>query len=133
MPNLGDEQFKSYLKRFRPLAPDALPANKIGRIQRRRNLSYIWAVSGAVALVTLGLISLRTTGHQGGGEPKPPDQIQVVQPGPGLTIRGANALLATAPSYKAALNGLAFHPPSSDVPNDKQSALAVLAKEKIKL
>ena len=133
MPNLGDEQFESYLKRFRPLAPDALPVDEIGRIPRRRYFSYIWAVSGAVAVVIIGVISLRTTGHRGGGELKASDPIQVSRPAAGLTIRGANALLATAPSYKAALNGLAFHSSSSNFPNDKQSALAVLAKEKIKL
>jgi hypothetical protein len=50
-----------------------------------------------------------------------------------LTMRDANALLATAPSYKAALDEMAFHHQPSTVPKDKQSGLAVLAKEKIKL
>jgi hypothetical protein len=50
-----------------------------------------------------------------------------------LTMRDANALLATAPSYKAALDELAFHRQRSTVAKGKQSGLAVLAKEKIKL
>jgi hypothetical protein len=48
-------------------------------------------------------------------------------------MRDANSLLASAPSYKAVLDEMAFHPRGSTVPKDKQSAVAVLSKEKIKL
>jgi hypothetical protein len=47
-------------------------------------------------------------------------------------MRDANTLLATAPSYKMALDEMAFHRRST-VPKDKQSAVEVLAKERIKL
>jgi hypothetical protein len=132
VPNPDDERFEGYLKRFQPLAPDALPSGDVGR-SRRRYFSYIWAVSGTIALVIIGMISLRTTHLPAEGELKAPDPIQALQPVPGFTIREANALLATAPSYKAAMDGLAFHPQRSNVPNDKLSALNVLGKEKTKL
>jgi hypothetical protein len=48
-------------------------------------------------------------------------------------MRDANDLLVKAPSYKAVMNELAFPPKSSASSNDKQSALAVLSEEKIKL
>jgi hypothetical protein len=50
-----------------------------------------------------------------------------------LTMRSANAWLATAPSFKAAVDDLAFRSQVSPVPQGKQSAVAVLSKEKIRL
>ena len=61
-----------------------------------------------------------------------PPSIELALPKQALTMREANALLASAPSYKAAVDSMAFHNQGS-FPKDKQSALAVLAKEKIKL
>jgi len=48
-------------------------------------------------------------------------------------MHDANALLAKAPSYKALMNDLALRPNSSTLSKNKQSAFAVLGKEKIKL
>jgi hypothetical protein len=56
----------------------------------------------------------------------------LVNPHP-LTIRDANALLATAPSFKAAVDGMAFQSKAISLPKDKRSALAVLSEEKNKL
>jgi hypothetical protein len=50
-----------------------------------------------------------------------------------LTMRSANALLAKAPSFKAAVDDLAFRSQTSALPRDRQSAVAVLSKEKIRL
>jgi hypothetical protein len=50
-----------------------------------------------------------------------------------LTMRSANAWLATAPSFKAAIDDLAFRSQASPLPQGKQSAIAVLRKEKIRL
>jgi hypothetical protein len=133
VPDLDDERFESYLKQFRPLLPDALPVHEIRRIPRRRSALTTWAASGAVAVVILGVASLRTVNHRVGTEPKHSDSVQFRPPTRALTLREANALLATAPSYKAAMNELAFHTKSSVLPKDKKSALAVLGKEKIKL
>jgi hypothetical protein len=50
-----------------------------------------------------------------------------------LTMRSANAWLATEPSFKAAVDDLAFRFQTSPLPKGKQSAIAVLSKEKIRL
>ena len=50
-----------------------------------------------------------------------------------LTIGRANALLADAPSVKEACDELSFQPKPASQPEGKQSALAVLSKENIRL
>jgi hypothetical protein len=50
-----------------------------------------------------------------------------------LTMRSANAWLATAPSFKAAVDDLAFRSQTSPLPQGTQSAVAVLSKEKSRL
>ena len=50
-----------------------------------------------------------------------------------FTMRSANAWLLTAPSFKAAVDGLAFCPQTSTPTQGKQSAVAALSKEKIRL
>lgn len=127
-----DERFEKYLKKFRPLMPDGLPVDEISRAPRRRFVLAIWVV-GAVAVVVLVLVMLRNLNHQFGGESDRSAAVNLPAPTTPLTMRDANALLATAPSYKAVMNQLAFRPKTSTVPKDKQSALAVLGKEKIRL
>src|SRR5579859_3376820 len=132
VPDSDDERFETYLKQFRPLVPDVLPAREIRPEPRRRFVLTICTVGTVVAMVILGVVTLRVLNHLTTGEAAQSATVKGVEPAP-LTIRRANALLATAPSYKAALNELAFPVKSSTVPDDKQSALAVLGKEKIKL
>jgi hypothetical protein len=50
-----------------------------------------------------------------------------------LTIGSANTLLTHAPSVKAALDRVPFHPPSTQLPKGKRSALAVLSEDNNKL
>jgi hypothetical protein len=50
-----------------------------------------------------------------------------------LTMRSANAWLARAPTIKAAVNDLAFREQVKPTQQGRQSAVAVLSKEKIKL
>ena len=52
---------------------------------------------------------------------------------PSLTIGRANALLVHAPSLKEAFDDLSFQPQPASQPEGKQSALAALSKENIKL
>lgn len=128
MPIPDDERFETYLKEFHPLVPDALPMRK----RARHWVIGTWS-AGTVALIMLGVVSFRITHSRVARKPANPAPVSVSAPLQPLTIRDANSLLATAPSYKAALDRMAFHGPASTVPKDKQSALAVLAKEKIKL
>ncbi len=132
MPTPDDDRFETFLKQFRPLVPDALPINK-----RERAFPSHWALgmwsAGAAAVIILGMVSFRIVHSRGSERSLNSESVSVNTPMQPLTMRDANALLATAPSYKAALDKMAFHRQRSTVPKDKQSALAVLAKEKIKL
>jgi hypothetical protein len=132
VPNPDDDRFEAYLKQFRPLVPDALPIS-----ERELAFPRYWAlgigVAGAAVVIILGMVTFRIFHSQVPERAMNPQSVSVnalMQP---LTMRDANALLATAPSYKAALDSMVFHPQRSTVPKDKQSALALLAKEKIKL
>ncbi len=127
-----DERFETYLKQFRPLMPDKFPVSQIKPAPRPHSDLTIWAVGGVVATAILGVATVQVLNHRVTGESNHSAKVTLLAPTP-LTMRRADALLATAPSYKAVMNELAFPPKSSTVPNDKQSALAILGKEKIKL
>lgn len=127
-----DERFETYLKQFRPLMPDEFPVSEMKPAPRPHSVPVVWAVGGVVAMAILGVATVRVLNHRVTGESNHSAKVKLLAPTP-LTMRRADALLATAPSYKAVMNELAFPPKSSTVPNDKQSALAVLGKEKIKL
>jgi hypothetical protein len=127
-----DERFETYLKQFRPLMPDEFPVNQIKPAPRPHSDLVIWAVGAAVATAILGVVTVQVLNHRVTGESNHSAKVTLLAPTP-LTMRRADALLATAPSYKAVMNELAFPPKSSTVPKDKQSALAILGKEKIKL
>jgi len=131
VPNIDDERFEKYLKQFRPLPPGGLPAEI--RPALRRNLALaIWAV-GAMAIVIIGVGSIWIANHRVTDQSNHSASVKLAAPTPSLTMRHADDLLATAPSYKAVMNELAFPPKSSTISNDKQSALAVLSEEKTKL
>jgi hypothetical protein len=132
VPTPEDERFETYLKQFRPLLPDALPTSAPRRSWRRHWVFGIWS-AGAAAVIILGVIGFRVIPRHVAGGPGNPQSVSVTSPMRPLTMRDANSLLATAPSYKSALDEMAFHPEHSIVPKDQQSAVAVLSKEKIKL
>jgi len=132
VPNLDDAGFEKYLKQFRPIMPDALPVKEHTRtlwnsstLPRR---IFIAAAMLILSVISVHIINSRIAQRRSdlvlGG---------VSSPGRPLTLQDANAFLATAPSYKAAVDSMAFHSQGSMIPMDEQSALAVLAKEKIKL
>jgi hypothetical protein len=130
VPTPDDERFETYLKQFRPLLPDALPTSTPERSLGGNWVFGIWS-AGAAAVIILGVIGFRAIFPTSKPENPPPTTVNSpIQP---LTMRDANSLLASAPSYKSALDEMAFHPEHSIVPKDQQSAVAVLSKEKIKL
>lgn len=133
MPNLDDEQFERYLKRFRPLTAEALP------LRHRSSPLQAWRLPLAASITVLLILAAsallfrpshlaeneRTThsiSGKDGGQPVPP-----------LTVGSANSLLTRAPSFKEAVDNMAFRPPTPSFPDGKQSALAVLQKERFKL
>jgi hypothetical protein len=132
VPNLEDERFEAYLTQFRPLFPDALPTVRRERAIRRHWALAAWS-AGIAGTIVLGVVSFRIASSRAREETGNPQSVSVRAPIQPLTMRNANALLSAAPSYKAALDEMAFHHPNSTVARDKQSALAVLAKEKIRL
>ncbi len=135
MPILDDERFETYLKQFRPILADALPVTKHRQVSRRYALR-LW-VAGFAALAIIGVVKFhivsRGTHQRRAHQHNNAVSVHVVLPEQPLTMRDANALLAGAPSYKSVVDSMAFRNQSPTIPNDKQSALAVLAKEKIKL
>jgi hypothetical protein len=127
-----DEKFEARLKQFRPLAPQSLQVESRVRPSRRWFLPAAWAAA-AVGVVAVAVLTYHA---RPGRVAAPVERVaivdQLVQPQP-LTIGTANALLATAPSFKSAIDGMAFPSKPAPLPADKHSALAELSKEKIKL
>ena len=126
-----DGRFETYLKQFRPLAPDVLRVNEMSPVPRR-HFGLTIGAAGIVAMVLLTAAGLRILNDRRGAESYHTVAAELSASVP-LTMRRANGLLATAPSYKAVMNDLTFPPKSSPVPKDKQSVLTLLGKEKIKL
>jgi len=132
VPDLDDQEFETYLKQFRPLLPDALPVSEVGGASRRHFGFTIWVAGAVVAMMIVGVVGYQIINHRSTRDSN--QSVIKLQPQTApLTVQGANALLATAPSYKALMDELAFPSKRFPVPKDKQSALAVLGKEKIKL
>jgi hypothetical protein len=127
-----DEKFETHLKQFRPVDPQPL------RVERRVHAPQRWFVLAAWAAAAAAVVAVAVLGfHARPGRIAPPVETFAVVDQPvkpqSLTIRTANALLATAPSFKEAIDQMAFPPKPAPLPADKHSALAELSKEKIKL
>jgi hypothetical protein len=129
-----DEQFEAYLKRFHPIAPESVPALRVGYASRRSVSLGSWlAAVAAIAVVCAVILHIRSNRVV---VPNAAHDVAFAErhaPAGPLTMRSANAWLATAPSFKAAVDGLAFRSQTSPLPQGKQSAVAVLSKEKIRL
>jgi len=130
VPTLDDDRFEAYLKQFRPIVPDAIPLNEHRQKSWRR---LVLRSVGAAAVVILGVVSFYVVNSRVTEKRSNSASLEMALPKRPLTMRDANALLAAAPSYKAAVDNMAFHNQGSTISKEKQSALAVLAKEKIKL
>jgi hypothetical protein len=85
--------------------------------------------------LVLGAISLHIRSNRITAPNTVSDAATAKQPVPlqPLTMSSANALLAAAPSFKVAVDDMAFRSQTLRLPQGKQSAVAVLGKEKIKL
>jgi hypothetical protein len=129
-----NDRFEAYLKQFRPLAVEPLQMEKPGRATRRRFVLAAWAVAVAVIFIAVALAfharADRSQAAQVVSVAVRTERIVNTEP---LTIRSANALLAAAPSFKAAVDGMAFRRQVAPLPRDKHSALDTLSKEKTKL
>jgi hypothetical protein len=134
VPIHDDEQFEKYLKQFRPVPPEPLTVKEQVRARPRRLVIAAWAAV-AVVIVVAVILSIRLyqrpspVQEAGAGGPRV-EPLNGPQP---LTIASANALLAGAPSFKAAVESVVFRSGAEPVAEGKHSALALLSKEKIKL
>jgi len=133
VPTRDDEQFERYLKQFRPLDPEPLPAKARAGVTRRPSI-FVWAGAFASVIVAVALaVHFRanpTPATDGANRATRVEKATTWEP---LTVRNANALLAESPSVKAALDGVAFHSQSTPLRKGERSALDVLRKEKTKL
>jgi hypothetical protein len=129
-----DEQFEAYLRRFQPIVPEPVPTISV-EPSSRRSLSLRAWLAIAAAIILIGVVALQFGANQVVVPSTSSGSAFAgrVAPSEPLTMQSANAWLATAPSFKAAVDSLAFGPQNSMVPQGKQSAIAVLSKEKIRL
>lgn len=132
MPTLDDERFEAYLKQFRPLIPESLPAKTSG--YRARRNTVLWAYVLSVTAMLVGALAVRRPTHRTHvietiRDSESPDRLMGAQP---LTMRSTNALMTKAPSFKALVDDLATPSQTIALPKGKRSAVAVLSKEKVK-
>ena len=129
-----DEQFERYLKQFQPVVPEPLMIK--AQVKARRPLVVAaWAAVAAIlpALIVSVLLHrpAQPPGSTGEASTKRPGMEEFSNPQP-LTIARANALLAKAPSFNAAVDDLAFQPESKPVSEGRYSLVALLSKEETK-
>ncbi len=134
MQTPDDEQFEAYLKRFHPIAPEPVPTLNVGHASRRSLSVGAW-LAAVAAILVIGTVVL----HIHSSRVVVPHTARDVAfaerhaPAGPLTMRSANDWLSKAPSFKAAVDGLAFRSQIGPLPQGKQSAIAVLSKERIRL
>lgn len=133
MPNLEDEQFEIYLRKFRPLEAAPLPVKTPVR-PRRHWLRLAAPASFAAAALVLGIVMLHlradhvrsTHGH---GNPSMEEGQVNSRP---LTLGVASRLLANAPSLGSALDSIGAESLTPAIPKGEKSALGVLGEEEIR-
>ena len=134
MPSRDDARFESYLKQFRPVASPPLPAEMSARPCRNWLLAAASLAAVAIVLIVaafnLQVRSDRLSARPGARLGASAERVENPEP---LTLCSANALLASAPSFKAAIDEVSFQPPKVPPAHGKTSALLVLSKEKSRL
>ena len=113
------------------MAPLSLPIK--GRWRTRR-ATLIASLAVAAVILVVAAVMLRS--RRGLIESQRVSRIEAVEQFANvgsLTIHSANAMLAQAPSAKAAIDSLAFRSQKTPIPQGQRSALAELGKETNKL
>lgn len=127
-----EERFESHLKQFRPVMPEPLPTAVAVMKSMHSTLLRAWVAITAGVLVILAMgLRIRSSRHvfpQTRSENA--EQLLAQQP---LTLLSANTLLATAPSFQAAVDAMAIRLQQNAIPKGKRSAVAALSEEKSKL
>ena len=129
-----DDEFREYLRQFRPLDAAPLQVRDGTRVVTRPfRLPVRFATAAACLMAILfSLFILRrqpSSSHTAIGQ----GTTRALDESAPLTLGSANALLARSTSAKSTLDQMAFGPRSVRIPEGQQSTLAVLNKEKTKL
>ncbi len=133
MPIRDDEQFEKYLKQFRPISPPGLPVKEQVRAGRRPLLLAAWAAAAAAILLAVMVpVFLHWPLHRTGEVRTIRQGVEELNNPQPLTIAKANALLGKAPSFKAAVDNMAFQSESKPISEGRYSALALLSQEETK-
>ena len=130
MPDAEDQRFETRLRQFRPLPAEPLLVRRESRARRRMYILLAALATVAVTLLVVGLSKIRSErdfspARQSILKQAATEPLRSHRP---LTIGTANRLLHEAPSYKWALNKLAYPPETALRPHGTQSALGVLGK-----
>lgn len=134
MRNNEDDEFREYLRQFRPLDAAPLQVRDGTRVIMRPFRLPVWFATAAACLMAIlfSLFILRrqpSSSHTAIGQ----GTTRALDESAPLTLGSANALLARSTSAKSTLDQMAFGPRSVRIPEGQQSTLAVLNKEKTKL
>src|SRR5262249_55949505 len=105
------------------------------RVRRRPVVFAAWAVAAAILIVVTISVFVHKPAQPavpiGEATTKRPGMEEVGNPPP-LTIASANALLTEAPSFKAAVENMAFQSQFKPISEGRYSMLALLSKEDVK-
>ena len=134
MQTPDDKHFEAYLKRFHPIAPEPVPRLSVAHSSRLSPSLGTW-LAAVAAILILGAVILNIRRNRAVVSKMASDVAFAERHAPSepLTMRNANAWLATAPSFKAAVDELAFPSQTTPLSQGKQSVVTVLSKEKIRL
>jgi hypothetical protein len=126
-----DKQFEKYLKQFQPVAPEPLMVKQPARTRRPLVVAAWAAVAAILPALIVSVVLHRNTQPARDAGPGRPAVAESISSQP-LTIASANAQLARAPSFKAAVESMAFQQESKPVSEGRYSLLALLSKEEVK-
>lgn len=133
-----DEQFKGYLKEFRPVDPQPLPANKHLIVSRHQFAVAVVAAGALAATVTLATLFSRTHKHSvrtgdGSSVTQKATTLQASRPivSSKHSEMGTPALTKLALENSEAFNTVMTEKLKSQLPTmkDERSTLRVLAKD----
>ena len=131
--NQDDERLEGYLKQFRPIGPEPLPLKKNGLAARLPFVVGSGAVAAGFVAAALFASHHRASPRSLTASQESSVEVEQMVNASPLTLGSANNLLATSPSFKAAVDQVAFQLRATPLSTGSHSVLAVLGKEKTKL
>jgi hypothetical protein len=123
-----DDKFEVYLKQFRPHEPEPLPMRTFTRSKDVRKKMAAKGLAVAAIITVAGLLAYTRGKHFTMGPDNPSRDLSHAEPTQPLTIHSANARLSAAPSFKAAIDEMAFPPAKAPRPKEMRSALDALSE-----